>query len=114
MSFVLARILTKDGVVVAEDVPVWMTFFRLGNGPRWDGSFEVPATTLFSEPTYQLQLHDGRQGTITQINAWMKDENITVYFAGQGPLRQAVPQPRCQSSRVPALDHAPGLRSSCE
>jgi hypothetical protein len=34
---------------VAENVPVWITFFHMGNAPRWDGSLTVPTTTGFME-----------------------------------------------------------------
>ena len=92
MAFSLARILSKDGEVLAEDVLIWITFFRRGNTQGWDGSFTVPTTVSIIDDAYQVQLDDGRQGTITNINAWITDDSIAsdsmtvVYFEGQGPL----------------------------
>ena len=65
-----------------------VTFFHMGNAPRWDGSLTVPTTRGFMEDTYRLQLEDGRQGTITQSNVWIMEESLTVYFEGQGPLQR--------------------------
>ncbi len=87
MAFFPARILSKDGVVIVDDVEVWIHFFRLGNREMWDGNFEVPATTPLSALTYRIQLADGREGKITNITARISDENIMVYFEGEGPLQ---------------------------
>ena len=87
MAFFTARILSKDGVVIADDVEVWIRFFRLGNTGMWDGSFEVPATTPLSAHTYRIQLADGREGEITNITARIFSDNIMVYFEGDGPLQ---------------------------
>ena len=88
MAFFTARILSMDSVVVAENVPVWITCFHMKNAPRWDGSLTVPTTTGFMEDTYRLQLDDGRQGTITQINVWITEESLTVYYEGKEPLQR--------------------------
>ena len=86
MAFFTARILSKDGVVIAEDVEVWINFFRVSDEPRWDGSLEVPVTTPLAPLTYRLQLVDGREGIIANIAAQIRGDNIVVYFEGQGPL----------------------------
>ena len=50
MAFFTARILSKDGGVIADNVEVWILFFRHENQESWDGSFEAPVTTPL---TYQ-------------------------------------------------------------
>ena len=87
MAFYTARILAKDGGVIAEDVEVWITFFRHGNQEAWDGSFEVPITTSLTHHTYGIQLFDGREGKITNITTLLRGDNILVYFEGSGPLQ---------------------------
>ena len=52
MTFFTARILSKDGVVIADDIEVWIHFFRVGSVEMWAGSFEVPVTTPLSQSTY--------------------------------------------------------------
>jgi hypothetical protein len=86
MAFFTARILSKDGVVIMEDIEVWIQFFRLGNVEMWAGSFEVPVTTPLTQHTYRIQLTDGREGLISDITAQIRDDNIVVYFEGKGPL----------------------------
>ena len=86
MAFFTARILSKDGVVIAEDVEAWIHFFRLGSVARWAGSFEVPVTTPLTQHTYRIQLTDGREGLISDITTQMRGDNIAVYFEGKGPL----------------------------
>jgi hypothetical protein len=86
MAFFTARILSKDGVVITDDIEVWIQFFRLGNGEMWAGSFEVPVTTPLTQSTYHLQLADGRAGLITNIVMQIRGDNIVVYFEGKGPL----------------------------
>jgi len=89
LPFFPARLLSKDGVVVAEQVPVWIQVFREGHQERWDGSFEVPAIQFLPyHSTYTLRFADGRQGTITNITPIIRGENLTVYFEGSGPLAQ--------------------------
>ncbi len=86
MAFFTARILSKDGVVIAEDIEIWIHFFRLGNVDMWAGSFEIPVTTPLAQSTYRIQLTDGREGLITDITTHMRGDNIAVYFEGKGPL----------------------------
>jgi hypothetical protein len=89
LPFFPARILSKDGVVVGEHVPVWIHVFREGHQERWDGSFEVPAIQFLPyDSTYTLRFADGRQGTIIHIMPIIRGENLTVYFEGSGPLAQ--------------------------
>jgi hypothetical protein len=87
MAFFTARILSKDGGVIAENVEVWIIFFRHGNEEAWDGSFEVPITTPLADPTYRIQLSDGREGTMTNLTPLLRGENMVVYFEGSGPLQ---------------------------
>jgi hypothetical protein len=54
MAFFTARILSKDGVVIMEDIEVWIQLFRLGNVEMWAGSFEVPVTTPLTQHTYRI------------------------------------------------------------
>src|SRR5205823_12392363 len=61
MVFFPARILSKDGGVIAEGVDVWIAFFRRRDQIAWDGSFEVPVTTPLTHHTYRIQLLDGRE-----------------------------------------------------
>jgi hypothetical protein len=87
LPFVPGRIISKDGIVVAEQVPVWIHEFREGHQERWAGSFEVPAIQFLPyQSTYTLRLADGRQGTIIHITPIIRGENLTVYFEGRGPL----------------------------
>jgi hypothetical protein len=53
----------------------------------WDGSFALPTTTLLRAHPYRIQLADGREGKITNITARIIEENILVYFEGEGPLQ---------------------------
>ena len=87
MAFFTARIISKDGGVIAENVEVWIIFFRHGNEEAWDGSFEVPITTPLTHHTYHIQLLDGREGTITNLTSLLRGDNILVYFEGSGPLQ---------------------------
>ena len=84
MAFFTARILSKDGGVIAEDIEVWIQVFRLGEVDTWSGSLEVPVTTPFTQRTYRLQLTDGREGRISQITTQLRGDNIVVYFEGRG------------------------------
>ena len=87
MPFFAARIIAKDGVVVAEHVPVWIHVFSEGRQEWWDGSFELPAIQFLPyHSTYTLHLADGRQGMIKNITPFIRGENLTVYFEGSGPL----------------------------
>ena len=86
MPFVAGRILTHDGMVVAEHVEIWINTFRCGTHDAWDGSFEVPVVPALSAPAYHLQLADGREGTMTNITTRISGENVTVSFEGSGPL----------------------------
>ena len=86
MAFFTARILSKDGGVLVEDIEVWIHVFRLGNVEMWAGSFEVPVTTPLAQSTYHIRLTDGRQGLITDITTQIRGDNIAVYFEGKGPL----------------------------
>ena len=89
LPFFPARIISKDGVVVAEHVAAWIHVFREGRQKRWAGSFEVPAIQFLPyHSTYTLRLADGRQGTIIHIAPIIRGENLTVYFEGSGPLAQ--------------------------
>jgi len=107
MAFFPACIFSQDGVAIADHVQVWMTFFRLGNTDRWDGSFLAPVTTPLTQPTYRIRLADGREGTMTHIMTQISGDNITVYFAGEGPALAGGPIPHlrrspetvCQESR---------------
>jgi len=85
MAFFPARILAKDGVVIAEDVPVWITFFRMRNQDAWDGHFEIPVRPFPPDP-YRIHLGDGRKGKIAHITSLIHGENLIVYFEGNGPL----------------------------
>jgi hypothetical protein len=87
MAFFTARILSKDGGVIADNVEVWILFFCHGNQESWDGSFEVPVTTPLTYQTYRIQLFDGREGQITNITTLLRGDNILVYFEGSGPLQ---------------------------
>ena len=87
MAFFSARITCKDGVVVAENVSVWIHVFRDGDRELWDGSFELPAVQFTAYlSTYQIHLADGRQGKIVNLNSFIRGDNLTVYFEGSGPL----------------------------
>lgn len=86
MTVFTARILSKDHVVIADDVEVWINFFRHENQERWDGSVSVPVTTSLTHHTYRIQLADGREGKITHLTPQLTGDNITVYFEGSGPL----------------------------
>jgi hypothetical protein len=87
MAFFTARILSKDDVIIEDNVEVWIRFFRLGDIDMWDGSLEIPATTPLNVHTYRIQLADGREGEITNITARIISDNIMVYFEGHGPLQ---------------------------
>lgn len=87
MVFFPARILSKDGGVIAEGVDVWIAFFRRRDQTAWDGSFEVPVTTPLTHHTYRIQLLDGREGKITNITPLLRGDNMVVYFEGSGPLQ---------------------------
>ena len=86
MAFFTARILAKDGGVIAEDIEVWIQCFRLGEAEQWAGSLEVPVTTPLTQHTYRLQLTDGREGRISHMTTQIRGENIMVYFEGRGAL----------------------------
>jgi len=86
MAFFTARIISKDGVVIVEDLQVWIHFFLLGNMDMWAGSFEIPVTTPLTQHAYRIQLTDGREGLITDITTQIQGDNIAVYFEGKGPL----------------------------
>ncbi len=86
MAFFTARILSKDSVVIAEAIEVWIHFFRIGNVEMWAGSFEAPITTPLAQRSYRIQLADGRQGIITDILTQLRGDNIAVFFEGKGPL----------------------------
>jgi hypothetical protein len=86
MAFFTARILSKDGMIIAEEVEVWIQCFRLGNMERWAGSFEVPVTTPMTQRTYRIQLTDGRQGLIGDVTTQIRGDNIVVYFEGKDAL----------------------------
>ena len=86
MAFFTARILSKDGVIIAEDIEIWIHAFRLGNVDMWSGSFEIPVTTPLTQNTYRIQLIDGREGIITDVTTHMRGDNIAVYFEGKGLL----------------------------
>ena len=86
MAFFTARLLSKDGAIIVEDIEASIQFFRLGNVEMWAGSFEVPVTTPLTQHTYCLQLTDGRSGLISDITAQIRGDNIAVYFEGKGPL----------------------------
>lgn len=87
MAFFTARIISKDGGVIAENVGVWIIFFHHGNEEAWDGSFEVPITTPLTHHTYRIQLLDGREGKITNLTTLLRGDNILVYFEGSGRLQ---------------------------
>jgi len=86
MAFFTARILSKDGIAITEDIEVWMHFFRHGHVEMWAGSCEVPVTTPLTQRTYRLQLTDGRAGRMTAIVTQLRGENLAVYFEGKGAL----------------------------
>jgi hypothetical protein len=67
MAYFTARILSKDGVVITDDIEVWIHFFL--------------------QSTYRLQLTDGRAGLITDIVTQLRGDNIAMYFEGKGPLQ---------------------------
>ena len=87
MPFLQGNIISKDGIIVAEAVEIYIDFFCIDTTNIWDGSFEIPATTILTHDTYRIQLSDGRQGTITNINIRVSGDNIMVYFEGKGPLQ---------------------------
>jgi hypothetical protein len=87
MAFSTARILSKDGTVIAENIEIWIAFFHRRNQEVWDGSFEVPITTPLTYHTYRIQLSDGREGRITNLTTMLRGDNIAIFFEGSGPLQ---------------------------
>src|SRR5262245_33351801 len=86
MAFFTARIISKDGVVIVEDIEVWINFFRLGYMDMWAGGFAIPVTTPLTQHTVSIRLTDGREDIITDSTTQIQADNIAVYVEGKGQL----------------------------
>jgi len=84
MEFFPARILSRDGAVVADDVEIMLHFFRFGEEEKWGGSFEVPATTAMTQHIYRIQLTNGRTGFMRVLATQRRGNNLAVYYEGAG------------------------------
>jgi hypothetical protein len=87
MSVFSARILSKDGVVVAETVEIWMDIVRREQWEEWYGSFDVSLEQheVLGLTVYHVQLADGRIGEI-MITDISGSEKIHYVFQGLGAV----------------------------
>ena len=87
MPLFSARILSKDGAVIAETVEVWMDIVRREHGEEWYGSFEIALAQqeVMHLTVCQMQLADGRLGEI-MITDISGSEKIHYVFQGLGSV----------------------------
>jgi hypothetical protein len=87
MPLLSARIFSKDGVVVAEAVEVWMDVVRREHWEEWYGSFDIALNQqeAMCLTVCQMQLADGRSGEI-MITGISGSEKIHYVFQGLGSI----------------------------
>jgi hypothetical protein len=87
MSLFSARILSKDGVVVAEAVEVWMDVVRREHWEEWYGSFDLALDQQEAMRLTVCHMHlaDGRSGEI-MITGISGSEKIHYTFQGLGVI----------------------------
>ena len=77
----------RQGQVVAEDVDVWVAVAGSGAEALWYGSFKLPPDVNLTEAgEYELELADGRHGTITISSPYVQRGHRVGGFTGRGPL----------------------------
>jgi hypothetical protein len=110
MSLCAARILSYDGVVLADPVDVWIDRVSRAHGEEWYGSFDVSLDDqeVWRRTVCHMHFADGRIGEI-MITGIAGSENIRCVFQGieSAVLRMLhcprfpLPEPFCTHPRTP-------------
>jgi hypothetical protein len=76
------------GTVVLDDLDVTLIHHGGPGLQSWSGSFVVPAGQFLSPGRYELELDDGRKGTIVVSQVSFGSSQATVvHFQSSGPLQ---------------------------
>ena len=77
----------RHGHVVADSADVWVAVAGSGAEALWYGSFQLPPEATMDEAgEYELELNDGRHGTVTVSTPYMQRGYRIGGFTGRGPL----------------------------
>ena len=77
----------RRGQVVAERADVWVAVAGSGQVALWYGSFRLPPHAVLEEAgEYELELEDGRHGTVTVSSPYLQRGYRVGGFTGRGPL----------------------------
>jgi hypothetical protein len=85
MDFFLGRLLTKNGMVIAEHVEIWINTSHCEMQDYWDGTFVAPVVPALRAPASHLQRADRREGTMATITTRISGENVTVSCQASSP-----------------------------
>jgi hypothetical protein len=85
MPLCSARILSNDGIVVADTVDVWIDIVPRDHGEEWYGSFDLSRDPqeVLQLTMCHMHLSDGRIGEI-MITAISGSDKIHYVFQGMG------------------------------